>query len=323
MDGSKPIKKPDQAAEVPEGQQKEITITRAINPATDTLKIDLELAKAVDPVLIVIRGAVQGKKYSLKGRPYFLLGRDKSVELQIDDANVSRQHAKITLEKDHLFIEDLGSRNGTFLNDEPIGSQKKMLEKEDMIKVGSTILKYLPAGTLETLYHINLTNAASMDKLTGLFNRKYISEVLEVEFKRAKALHSEISIVMFDIDNFKMVNDTYGHDCGDYVLSTLGQQVRNVGLRERDLAGRYGGEEFIVVLTNSNSSQAMDTAERIRKKIEEFDFVYDGKRIPVTISLGVASIKKDHHTAIDLYKAADGALYESKHAGKNRVSLAP
>jgi diguanylate cyclase (GGDEF)-like protein len=197
-----------------------------------------------------------------------------------------------------------------------------MLEKEDMIKVGSTILKYLPAGQLETLYHINLTNAASMDKLTGLFNRKYISEVLEVEFKRAKALHSDISIVMFDIDNFKKVNDTYGHDCGDYILSTLGQQVRAAGLRERDLAGRYGGEEFIIVLTNSDDPQAAEVAERIRKKIEDFEFVYDGKRISVTISLGVATIRKDQHNALDLFKAADKALYESKNSGKNKVTVA-
>lgn len=297
-------------------------VTRVINPATDTLKIDLELAKGTDPVLIVIRGALQGKKYSLKGQRKFLLGRDKSVEIQLDDANVSRQHAQITLEGDKIFIEDLGSRNGTFLNDEPLGSEKVALEKEDMIKVGSTILKFLPAGTLETLYHINLTNAASMDKLTGLYNRKYISEVLEVEFKRAKALHSNISVVLFDIDNFKKINDTYGHDCGDKVLTALAGQVKASGLRERDLAGRYGGEEFIVVLTNSNSEQAAEVAERIRKKIEGHVFEYEGTKIPVTVSLGVATIKKEFHTGAEIYKLADKALYESKRNGKNRVTVA-
>jgi diguanylate cyclase (GGDEF)-like protein len=301
----------------------DIDITRVINPATDTLKIDLELAKATDPVLILIRGTPQGKKYSLKGQRVFLLGRDKSVEIQLDDANISRQHAQLTFDGDKIFIEDLGSRNGTFLNDEPIGATKVALAKEDMIKLGSTVLKYLPAGQLETLYHINLTNAASMDKLTGLYNRKYISEVLEVEFKRAKALHSNISVVLFDIDNFKKINDTHGHDCGDYVLSTLGAQVKASGLRERDLAGRYGGEEFIVVLTNSNAEQAADVAERIRKRIEQHEFLYENKRIPVTVSLGVSSIRKDFHMGSDLYKQADKALYESKRNGKNKVTLAP
>lgn len=301
----------------------EADITRVLNPATDTLKIDLELAKATDPVLILIRGTPQGKKYSLKGQKKYILGRDKSADIQLDDANVSRQHSIITMEDEKIYIADMGSRNGTFLNDESIGPNKVELAKEDMIKMGSTILKYLPAGQLETLYHINITNAAHMDKLTSLYNRKYISEVLEVEFKRAKALHSNISVVLFDIDNFKKINDTYGHDCGDYVLTTLGAQVKASGLRERDLAGRYGGEEFIVVLTNSNTQQASDVAERIRKKIEGHKFEYEGNTIPVTVSLGVASIKKDFHLGSDIYKEADKALYESKRNGKNRVTVAP
>jgi two-component system, cell cycle response regulator len=298
-------------------------ITRVINPATDTFKIDLELAKATDPVLILIRGSLPGKKYSLKGASKFILGRDKSVDIQIEDANVSRQHSQISREGDKLYVEDLGSRNGTFLNDEKIEKGKKLLEKEDMIKIGGTILKFLPAGQLETLYHINLTNAAYIDKLTGLYNRKYISEVLEVEFKRSKALHSNLSVVLFDIDNFKKINDTHGHDGGDFVLTELGAQVKASGLRERDLAGRYGGEEFIIVLTNSNETQAAEVAERVRKRIEEFDFQYDKKKIPVTVSLGVAAMKKDYHEFTDLYKAADKALYESKRNGKNKVSIAP
>jgi two-component system cell cycle response regulator len=297
-------------------------ITRVINPATDTFKIDLKLAKATDPVLILIRGSLPGKKYSLKGHSKFILGRDKSVEIQIEDVNVSRQHSQISREGDKMYIEDLGSRNGTFLNDEKIGEGKKLLEKEDMIKVGGTVLKYLPAGQLETLYHINLTNAAYIDKLTSLYNRKYISEVLEVEFKRSKALHSNLSVVLFDIDNFKKINDTHGHDGGDFVLSELGAQVKASGLRERDLAGRYGGEEFIIVLTNSNETQAAEVAERVRKRIETFEFTYDGKKIPVTISLGVASMKKDFHEFNELYKAADKALYKSKKNGKNKVTIA-
>ena len=309
-------------AKKPDPKVRSDDITHVINPATDTLKLDLELAKATDPMLIVIRGSLQGKKYSLKGGTKFLIGRDKTVEIQIEDGNISRQHAQVFRTNDTFFIEDLGSRNGTFVNDELIGSNRKALEKEDMIKVGSTILKYLPAGQLETLYHINLTNAAYMDKLTSLYNRKYISEVLDVEFKRAKALHSPLSVILFDIDNFKSINDTYGHDGGDYVLTTLGQQVKASGLRERDLAGRYGGEEFLIVLSNTEADQAMEVAERVRKRIALHDFVYDGKKVPVTISLGVATIRKDFHEGTDIYKAADKALYESKHNGKNRVTLA-
>ncbi|MGZ3694695.1 MAG: diguanylate cyclase, partial [Bdellovibrionota bacterium] len=215
-----------------------------------------------------------------------------------------------------------GSRNGTFVNDEVIGTARKELEKEDMIKIGSTILKFLPAGQLETLYHINLTNAASMDKLTSLYNRKYINEVLDAEFKRAKALHSELAVALFDIDNFKKINDTHGHPCGDFVLSTLGTTVKGSGLRERDLAGRWGGEEFIIVMSSTGGAQAMEVAERVRKKIETHEFIYEGKKIPVTVSMGVAFLKKDYHEGNDIYKAADKALYESKHNGKNCTTLA-
>jgi len=296
-------------------------VTRVINPATDTLKIDLELAKATDPVLILIRGGLQGRKFSLEGDKRFIMGRDKTAEIQVDDGNVSRQHAQITRQGDQVFIEDMGSRNGTFVNDENIGTDRKELQKEDMIKLGSTVLKYLPAGQLETLYHINLTNAAYMDKLTGLYNRKYISEVLEVEFKRARALHSPLSVVMFDIDNFKKINDTYGHDGGDYVLQELGKQVKASGLRERDLAGRYGGEEFMIVLSNSDAEQAMELAERVRKKIELNEFVYDGKRVLVTVSMGVAEVKLGMNDYKDIYRASDKALYVSKRNGKNQVTL--
>lgn len=295
--------------------------TRLINPATDTLKLDIELAKATDPLLIIIRGTPQGKKYVLKGDA-FILGRDKTADLQLNDQNVSRQHVRITKQGNQVFIEDCGSRNGTYLNDEKIGSEKKELSKEDMIKVGSTVLKFLPAGELETLYQANLTDKASLDELTGLYNRNYISQVLDAEFKRAKALHSDFSIVLFDIDNFKKINDTYGHDGGDYVLKNIGKELKGAGLRERDMAGRYGGEEFLVILSNSDSKQGMDVAERIRKRIESFDFTYDGKKIPVTVSLGVAQMKKEHAVATDIYKAADKALYESKHTGKNKATLA-
>lgn len=293
--------------------------TKVINPATDTLKLDMELAKAAEAVLIVIRGTPQGKKHPLTGTEFFI-GRDKGTQIQINDANVSRKHARIVKTADEFFIEDLGSRNGTFVNDEPLGTEKKKLTKEDMIKIGSTVLKYLPKGTLETLYHTNLTNAAYIDKLTGIFNRNYISEILEVEFKRARALHSPLAIILFDIDNFKSINDTYGHDGGDYVLNTLATQIKNAGLRERDLLGRYGGEEFLIVLSNTGMEQAKEVAERIRKTVEQYEFLYEGKKIPVTISLGVAVLKKEILTDIDFYKEADKALYVSKHKGKNQVN---
>ncbi len=149
-----------------------------------------------------------------------------------------------------------------------------------------------------------------------------MSDVLEVEFKRAKALHTPMSVVYFDIDDFKLVNDTCGHACGDYVLKTLGTIINGMGLRGHDLAGRFGGEEFLVVLANTSLQQAAGVAERIRKGIETHEFMSGGTKVPVTVSLGVASIKPGIQSGAAVYEDADRALYESKRNGKNRVTLA-
>lgn len=296
--------------------------TRAINIAAEIAKIDRELATSTAPVLIVIRGIPQGKRYLLEGRTTFVLGRGQAADIQIDDANVSRQHVQIVLEGERISITDMESRNGTFLNDESIGRATVELAKEDMIKVGNTILKYLPAGQFETLYHINIANAAHRDPLTDLFNRQYISDVLEVEFKRAKALHTPMAVVFFDIDDFKAINDTHGHEGGDHVLISLGACMKDVGLGQHDLPGRYGGEEFMVVLSHSTVEEAAGVAEQIRKHIKDHAFMYGGKRIPVTVSLGVAAITTESHRGADVLRMADTAMYESKRAGKNRVTVA-
>jgi two-component system cell cycle response regulator len=296
--------------------------TRNLNIEAEGVKIGRELSKATVPVLIVIRGIPQGKRYLLEGQTSFVVGRGRGVDIQVDDANVSRNHVQVTLEGDRIFVADMASRNGTFVNDELIGAERVELAKEDMIRLGNTILKYLPAGEFETLYHLHMADAAHRDALTGLFSRQYIAEVLEVEFKRAKALHQPMSVVYFDIDDFKRVNDKHGHSCGDYVLTTLGSIVNGMGLRGHDLAGRFGGEEFLVVLANTNLQQATGVAERIRKEVESHIFVYGGVAIPVTVSLGVATIRPGIHTGAGVYEDADRALYESKRNGKNRVTLA-
>jgi len=306
----------------PTGGMEDADTTRKLNVVAEGVKINRELATSTSPVLIVIRGTLQGKRYVLNGRSRFVLGRGDTADVQIDDANVSRRHVEMTVEGDQVLIADLGSRNGTYLNDALIGVTKVPLAKEDLFKVGNTILKYLPAGEVETLYHINIANAAHRDALTGLFNRQYLSEVLEVEFKRARALHTPISVVFFDIDDFKVINDTHGHACGDQVLMSLGAFMRTIGLGEHDLAGRYGGEEFLVVLSNAGPDRAAEVAEVIRRGIETHTFTYGGVRIPVTVSVGVATMRPDIQRGAELYQKADTALYESKRHGRNRVTVA-
>lgn len=295
--------------------------TKVINPEeTDTFKMDMEKAKAANALLVIIRGTPQGKRFNLIGKE-MIIGRDKAALIQLSDPNISRKHAVVRKRGDQFFIADYGSRNGTFLNDNKLEGEVE-LTKEDMIKIGTTVLKYIPQGHLEILYHGNLTNAAYIDKLTQVYNRNYISEVLEAEFKRARALHTDFPIILFDIDDFKKINDTFGHDAGDYVLTELCRVIKAQGLRERDLLGRYGGEEFLLLLTNSNLDKAKEVAERIRSAIANHSFTYEGKKINVTISLGISNVEDKYNEMTDLYKAADQALYKSKNNGKNQVSVA-
>lgn len=313
-DRSKKYTKDGVPVDAPEGE------TQIIDLENNTLKLDLERARAKDAVLIIIRGNPQGKKYVLN-KDQLVIGRDKDTDVALNDGNVSRKHAVIKRSPNGGFtLQDLGSRNGTFLNDVKL-EYATGLNKEDMIKIGTSILKYIPAGEIEILYQDNLTNAAYIDELTQVFNRNYITQALDAEFKRAKALHTSFPVVLFDIDNFKKVNDTHGHDAGDFVLRELTRVIKESGLRERDLLGRWGGEEFILLVTNSATDVAREAAERIRKVVAGHKFVHNGVHIPVTISLGIASIKKGHASAQDLYKEADLALYHSKHTGKNRVSF--
>ena len=126
---------------------------------------------------------------------------------------------------------------------------------------------------------------------------------------------------MFDIDNFKKINDTYGHQFGDEVLVQVSKIILS-SLRNTDFSFRYGGEEILAVLTNSSSEQALIPIERIRIKIENYPFKFDGQDIKVTISAGISSTKEEISSAEQLTKTADEALYKAKHSGKNKVILA-
>src|SRR6185437_13699578 len=175
------------------------------------------------------------------------LGRDSSSDITVSEKGISRKHARISKEAGKVFITDLTSANGTFVNDKKIEPGKKVaLAKEDMVKLGSSIFKFLPAGELEILFYGNLGSAAHTDPMTGIYNKGYLLEALEAEFKRAKALHTDFSVLFFDLDHFKKVNDNHGHDAGDYVLKEFTSLVRGKYVRPKDVFARYGGEEFVI-----------------------------------------------------------------------------
>lgn len=158
------------------------------------------------------------------------------------------------------------------------------------------------------------------DGLTGLNNRRAWEELLTAEFKRHRRNGQPCSLVMFDIDHFKRVNDTYGHQAGDEVIREVSRTLKKVS-RESDFAGRYGGEEFGVILVDTDANGALQFAERLRSAIEATSVEHEGEAIRFTISLGIAPLGGDERDQGQWIERADQALYRSKEGGRNRTSI--
>lgn len=160
-----------------------------------------------------------------------------------------------------------------------------------------------------------------VDGLTGLNNRRYWQERFELEYKLAFRTNKAACVIILDIDHFKNVNDTYGHQAGDAVIKEVASIVK-ASTRETDISGRYGGEEFVAILPETTAKNAMVVAERIRNATEACAIDHDGLDISVTISIGIAQFSAEYLTAMQWLEAADGALYEAKQKGRNQTVIA-
>ena len=274
-----------------------------------------ERAPGKEACLVVIYGQDLGRKYNLES-PTLVLGRSSKCDIQIDQESVSRAHSKIMNQGKTIRIRDLGSTNGTYVNDEQI--EERTLTDGDLIKIGRTIFKFLSGGNIERAYHEEIYRLTTVDGLTQIFNKRYFMESLEREIARSSRYRREMTLVMFDIDHFKQINDTYGHLAGDQVLKSLASTIK-AKIRREDLFARYGGEEFAIVLPEIDGYNAQQFAEKIRRIVEITDFFFEGTKIPVTISMGVAVLDAETADAGALIKKSDERLYEAKKAGRNCV----
>ena len=265
--------------------------------------------------LVVIYGHDLGRKHSLESAAV-TLGRSPKCDIQIDQESVSRAHSKITNAGRSVRIRDLGSTNGTYVNDELV--EERTLADGDFIKIGRTIFKFLSGGNIERAYHEEIYRLTTVDGLTQIFNKRYFAEALDREIARASRYRRELSLVMFDLDHFKEVNDTHGHLAGDAVLKTLAHTIKT-RIRTEDIFARYGGEEFAIILPEIDGHNAHQFAEKIRRIVETTEFLFEATKIPVTISMGVATLDLEEPAAAALVKRSDERLYEAKSAGRNCV----
>ncbi|MCA9705138.1 MAG: GGDEF domain-containing protein [Myxococcales bacterium] len=268
--------------------------------------------------LIVLSGRAVGKMYKLAPGEH-TLGRSSDADIRLDDEGVSRLHAKMRRRSDGTVeVSDLDSTNGTYVN----GAQIRhfTLSDGDRIQIGSvTILKFSYQDSLEEQFQQQLYESATRDPLTQSYNKRFFNEQFEKDFSHAVRHLLPLSLVMLDADHFKRINDTHGHPAGDHVLQRLAATIM-ASLRTEDAFCRVGGEEFAVIMRDCTEQEAVQLAERLRRLVANTQFVYGGQQLPVTISLGVASLDRvRHQRSTDLVEQADRCLYEAKHRGRNRV----
>jgi len=245
------------------------------------------------------------------------IGRGDENEIVLEGDSVSRRHCLVEEKNGAWWCTDQRSTNGTYVNDERVPGERK-LDNGDRVKIGSTILKYFAGDDVEALYHEEIYRMTIIDGLTGAYLKRYLLEHLEKELGRARRHDRDLALVMFDLDHFKGINDERGHVTGDHVLKEVARIVL-ARIRPGDVLARYGGEEFVVVLPETSLEPARVLAEALRSAIETNAFEFQGARIPVTISCGLALFAKTDKTGQDLIQRADERLYVAKRAGRNRV----
>jgi diguanylate cyclase (GGDEF)-like protein len=260
-----------------------------------------------------------GKHFNFSERS-ITIGRNKSHQISLEDEKVSKTHCEICIDRNHEFeqviIKDLDSTNGTYVNGKLV--KQEVLKSGDKIGIGDTVLQVSSNDAIEEEYHTKLFTFAATDSLTGLYNRRYIFNELDNQSKIARRNNRVFSLVIIDIDNFKQLNDTYGHLAGDDYLKRLSVVISR-SLREQDICGRVGGEEFLIILPETRLEGARNMANRIREQIEKTEVIRRGRIIKTTISAGISQFDMYVSDSRTLYELADLALQKAKKTGKNKV----
>lgn len=282
---------------------------------------NLNLEDTREPYLIIISGQQIGKLYPLD-KNELIAGRSPDCHIWIEDNAISRKHFRILIQDGKCVIEDLNSTNGTFVNNRRV--QAQALGAGDKIQISTTTI--IQFDYLDESRRVSEQKRYEMgvkDAVTGAYNKSYFLQRIADEFSFSHRQNQPMSIIIIDIDHFKLINDTYGHLVGDQVLQEMSSNVASM-IREEDVFCRYGGEEFVIIMRNTSCQHAVNLADRIRQKIGDTPIEsLDNKTIKVTISCGVATqIDHKYPDYVALIAEADKYLYQAKGSGRNRVMAA-
>jgi diguanylate cyclase (GGDEF)-like protein len=261
-----------------------------------------------------------GSRFRLSPGTTLEIGRSAAVGVSLPEVmSISRKHARLRYIGPVVTVEDLGSTNGTYVNGQPIHG-RTVLRSGDRFQTAAVHFKFLHEADVESAYHLAIYELVAKDGLTEIFNKRKFDEELQRELARAQRHHRPLSLVVFDLDEFKTINDTYGHLCGDFILKQVASLARDL-VRPEQVLARVGGDEFAILAPETSAEGAEALASRLRDKVASFDHRYGDIQIAVSCSFGVAELRKEMTTPHDLYQAADDALLLSKRSGRNRVAV--
>jgi len=256
-----------------------------------------------------------------------IIDYNKAAEKFFEEINISLNNYPLehVLDREPKLLEIFESKDNHDIS-LVIDGEKRFFEIDaiplgDPRDVNTRILKSIRDVTEERKIQEKLKQLATIDSLSGLFNRAEFMNLAKKEFAWAKSNNEELSVLIMDVDNFKVINDTYGHGAGDEIIREIGKIIKS-GFRKTDIAGRIGGEEFAVVLKNASLEEAKMVAEKFRKTVAKTKVIYGKQEISFTISIGVATIRgnsDDIKDIEDILKMADDALYKAKAKGRNYV----
>jgi two-component system cell cycle response regulator len=271
------------------------------------------------PLLTMLTGLNAGQVFPLDGAET-TIGRAKDAHVRLDEAGISRNHARIVRTDDGRFVaEDLRSTNGLFVNGARV--QKAVLGASDRIQVGpNVIFRFGLLDAEEEELARQLFESSTRDALTRAYNRKYLSERLGAEVAYAQRHATTLAVILLDLDHFKRVNDSHGHQAGDAVLRVVAAQIARL-IRAEDIFARFGGEEFLVLVRGIEHANVARFAERIRMAVEQLLIPVGDLRLRASLSLGVATLGECHGGGVEsLLSLADERLYKAKVGGRNRVA---